>query len=333
MHFVFNLTFVFENTSAKFSAGHTSFAGVASFFNAKENHVTVLDKTKFLNRASVCKAGACFVREHDAPSLPQTVVPLICDDPWREFVRLMQALVHKFPEDALQSGTHPSAQIHETVHLDPSCQIGPFVVIHAGVILGKECRIGAHSVIGSAVRVGNGCVIGSHVVLEQCTLGDDVHIQSGAKIGEAGFGFITTEEGPIDLPHFGKVCIGNNVRIGANTTIARGTLDDTIIQEGSRLDNLVQVAHNVILGKYVVLASQTGLSGSCQLDDRCMLGGQVGLSPGVHLGAGTSVAAKSGVMRASLPGTELAGIPAVPIVQWRRQVVNLWRMSSNNKKE
>lgn len=332
MRFVFDLAFIAQHTSAECSLEQRQFFGVSSFLTADAQEVTVLEKSELLEVAGNCKAGACFVKPAEQDLLPQSVIALVCDDPWKEFVHLLTALVARFPECPVVSPrVHPSAIVHGTAHVPSCCIIDPFAVIDSHVVLGERCTIGAHAVIGPYVHIGSDTVIEPHAVIQHCTIGHHVLIQAGAKIGSCGFGFIVSKSGPLDVPHIGRVRIGSNVRIGANTTIHRGTLGETVIQDGSRIDNLVQVAHNVQIGKHVVVAAQTGISGSCHLDHGCMLGGQVGLAPGIHLGEGTEVAAKSGVMRSCAPGSKIAGIPAVPAQQWRRQVVSLWRMVSKAK--
>lgn len=332
MRFVFDLAFISQNTSAECSLDKRQFFGVSSFLTADAQEVTVLEKLELLEVAENCKAGACFVKPSEQHLLPEGTIALVCEDPWKEFVHLLRALVAHFPDfPELPQGIHPAAMIHETAHVPACCTIDPFVVIHPHVVVGERCTIGAHAVIGPYVHIGSDTIIEPHAVIQHCTVGNHVVIQAGAKIGSCGFGFIISKSGPLDIPHIGRVRIGSNVRIGANTTIHRGTLGETVIQDGARIDNLVQIAHNVQIGKHVVIAAQTGISGSCHLDDGCMLGGQVGLAPAIHLGAGTEVAAKSGVMRSCAPGSQIAGIPAVSAQQWRRQVISLWRMVSKTK--
>ncbi|ETZ07633.1 UDP-3-O-acylglucosamine N-acyltransferase [Holospora obtusa F1] len=328
--FVFDVSFICRYTEILNVSSEKKFFGIASFKNATSDEVTSLDRLDLLNDGAQCHAGACFVRSEHKNFLPSHTIPLICQKPWENCVRLMKALdAHVVLKKS--SGIHDSAWVHPSAQIPKSCYIGPFTVIEEDVVLGEECVLGAHVVVGKGVVIGRECRIDAHVTLFHAELGHRVHIHSGARIGQSGFGFLMTDSGPVDIPHWGKVRIGSDVVLGANTTIDRGTLDDTVIGDRVRIDNTVQIAHNVQLGNDVVLAAQTGISGSCVIEDKCMLGGQVGLAPGVRLGSGTVVAAKSGVMRSTLSGTKIAGIPAIPLQQWKRQIIYLQKLFSNNK--
>ncbi|GAJ45807.1 UDP-3-O-acylglucosamine N-acyltransferase [Holospora elegans E1] len=332
MSFVFDIEFISKHTGVLGAALEKKFSGVASFGSANRDQVTSLDRLDLLKDGKQCNAGACFVRPEHKDFLPDHTIPLLCQTPWECCVRLMRALSAEFFLDSQgDRGIHPSAWVHPDAFVPDSCTVGPFVVIEEGAILGQGCILGAHVLIGKNVNMGKDCRIDSHVSICHAYLGDRVCVRSGARIGQPGFGFVVTGSGPVDVPHWGKVRIGSDVVLGANTTIDRGTLDDTLIGDGTRIDNLVQVAHNVQLGKNVVLVAQTGISGSCRIEDQCMLGGQVGVAPGVCLKAGTAVAAKSGVMRSTESGAQIAGIPAMPIQQWKRQVIYLKRLFSNDK--
>ena len=332
MSFIFDTVFIAKYTSVQVTESEKQFSGIASFKTAKSYHVTSLDRLDLLEEGVQCYAGACFVRPEHRHFLPHHTLALLCERPWESCVRLMRAFAQETLPDSTP-GIHSSAWIHPSAQVPNSCSIGAFVVIEEGVVLGESCILGAHAVIGKGVHMGKECRIDAAVTVFHAYLEDRVHIKAGARIGQGGFGFVITDSGPLDVPHLGKVRIGSDVTVGANTTIDRGTLEDTCIGDGTRIDNLVQVAHNVRLGRNVVLAAQTGLSGSCYIEDGCRLGGQVGLAPGVHLGAGTSVASKSGVMRSSHPGAQIAGIPAIPLHQWKRQVIHLRSLVSNNREK
>jgi UDP-3-O-[3-hydroxymyristoyl] glucosamine N-acyltransferase len=274
------------------------------------------------NTLLVTSAGACFVKPQDAHLLPFHTAALITPRPYRSFVQVLRFLDARRTKPA-PYGTHHSAHIHASVQIDATCHIGPGVVIEKNVIVQPHTRIGAYTHIGENVVIGHNVTIGTHVSIEHSTIGDHVHIQSGARIGHIGFGFVVDDQGFLEIPHQGKVIVGDHVHIGANTTISRGSFTNTLIGNHTRIDALVQIAHNVYIGQYVVIASQCGIAGSCHLGDRCFLGGQVGLANGVVLAAGTKIAAKSGVMHSTHTAETLAGIPAVPAQQWRRSVVLL----------
>jgi UDP-3-O-[3-hydroxymyristoyl] glucosamine N-acyltransferase len=295
------------------------------FADAQPHQVTFLAdeyRRPLGNKPLVTSAGACFVKAQDAHLLPPHTAALITPRPYRSFVQVLRFLDARRTEPPSYS-IHHSAHIHASAQIDLTCQIGPGVIIEKNVIVHPHARIGACTHIGENVVIGHSCSIGTHVSIEHSTIGDHVHIQSGARIGHIGFGFVIDDHGFLEIPHQGKVILGNHVHIGANTTISRGSFTNTLIGNHTRIDALVQIAHNVHIGQHVVIASQCGIAGSCHLGDHCFLGGQVGLANGVVLAAGTKIAAKSGVMHSTHTAETLAGIPAVPAQQWRRSVVLL----------
>ncbi len=295
------------------------------FTDAQPHQVTFLAdeyRRPLGNKLLATSAGACFVKPQDAHLLPTHTAALITPRPYRSFVQVLRFLDARRTEPT-HYGIHHSAQIHASAKIDPTCQIGPGVIIEKNVIVQAHARIGAYTHIGENVVIGHNTTIATHVSIEHSTIGEHVHIQSGARIGHIGFGFVIDDHGFLEIPHQGKVILGNHVHIGANTNISRGSFTNTLIGNHTRIDALVQIAHNVHIGQYVVIASQCGIAGSCHLGDGCFLGGQVGLANGVVLAAGTKIAAKSGVMHSTHTAETLAGIPAVPAQQWRRSVVLL----------
>jgi UDP-3-O-[3-hydroxymyristoyl] glucosamine N-acyltransferase len=273
--------------------------GVATLDRATPNDLTFLHTKDYAQQAHITKAGACLTSARYRSSLPPSTLALVTPKPYEAFVLI--ALQFCPPESP--TGIHPTASI------DPSA------------IIGEGCSIGAYAVIGKEVILGPRCSIGPQCTLEHTTLGENVVLKSGARIGQIGFGFIMKESGMLSVPHFGRVLIGDHTFIGANTTVDRGSFGDTVIGKHCRIDNLVQIAHNVVVGDSVVMAAQCGISGSTHIGSGSMLGGQVGISGHVVLAPGTQVAAKSGVMRSTKPGEKIAGIPAGPLAQWRRRAV------------
>jgi UDP-3-O-[3-hydroxymyristoyl] glucosamine N-acyltransferase len=207
------------------------------------------------------------------------------------------------------------------------CAVGPFVVIEAGAKIGRGCQIGAGTVIGAAVELGEECRVGAHVALSHCLIGARVVLHPGVRIGQAGFGFAPDSGAPVKVPQLGRVVIGDDVDIGANTTIDRGSGHDTVIGAGTMIDNLVQIGHNVVLGRGCVLAGQVGIAGSTRLGDFVMVGGQAGLAGHLSIDSGARIAAKSGLMRDVAPGETVCGSPAVPIGLFMRQVAALRRLA------
>jgi UDP-3-O-[3-hydroxymyristoyl] glucosamine N-acyltransferase len=269
-------------------------------------------------------AGACFVKAQDVQWLPAHTLPLITPRPYRAFIQALRRI-----EDQHNTRESTQPRISPMAHIDPSATIDATCTIAAGVMIGPRAHImahtfiGAYSIIESDVVIGAHSQIDAHVSIESAIIGEHTHIQSGGRIGQIGFGFVIDDLGFLEIPHQGKVIIGDYVHIGANTTISRGSFQNTIIGSHTRIDALVQIAHNVQVGQYVVMASQCGIAGSCIIGDRCILGGQVGLANGVVLAPGTRIAAKSGVMHSTQKAETLAGIPAVSAQQWRRQIIML----------
>ncbi|BCW89435.1 UDP-3-O-acylglucosamine N-acyltransferase [Alphaproteobacteria bacterium SO-S41] len=226
-----------------------------------------------------------------------------------------------------------------TVFIDPSAELEDGVTLEPGVVIGRDARIGAgthlaaHAVIGRGVCIGRNSYVGPHVSLAYTLVGDRVVIFAGARIGSDGFGFVPGSTGLRKVPQLGRVIIQDAVEIGANACVDRGSLGDTVIGEGSKIDNLVQVAHNSQLGRYVILAAQVGLSGSVTIGDGSILGGQVGVADHRTIGPGSRIAASSGVSR-DLPGNaDYGGAPAQPIREWKRELMAVRRLGKGTRRQ
>jgi UDP-3-O-[3-hydroxymyristoyl] glucosamine N-acyltransferase len=297
---------------------------VAALETAGPDEVSFLDNRKYLDAFLRSRAGAAFVDERAAAQAPAGMAPLVSDAPYKAYARAAQLF---YPDVSVRPGRAPSALISATAVVPEDCEIGPNVVVGQGARLGRRCRVDANSVIGAGVEIGDDCRIAANVTLSHCLIGARVVLHPGARIGQPGFGFAPDRAGPIKIPQLGRVVIGDDVEIGANTTIDRGASHDTVIGTGSMIDNLVQIGHNVVLGRCCVLAGQVGISGSTRLEDLVMVGGQGGIAGHLRIGRGAQIAAKSGIMRDVAAGSVVCGIPAVPIGAFMRQTALLHRLA------
>ncbi|MBM3536567.1 MAG: UDP-3-O-(3-hydroxymyristoyl)glucosamine N-acyltransferase [Alphaproteobacteria bacterium] len=297
---------------------------VASLAAAGPEEVTFLDNRLYAPDLAGSRAGACILHPDLASRAPTGMAVLLTATPYRAYAAVAQAF-HPLPKRA--SGIHAAASI------DPSAMIGSGVLVEAGAVIGERAEIGegstihANAVVGAGVVLGAGCVIGAGATLSHCILEAQVTIYPGARIGQDGFGFATDAGRHVKVPQLGRVLIGEGTEVGANTCIDRGSAGDTVIGPGCMIDNLVQIGHNVRLGRGCVIVAQAGISGSTRLDDYVVVGGQVGFAGHLHVGAGAKIAAQSGVHRDIVAGQTVGGYPAIPIVEWRRQVAMLKQMA------
>jgi UDP-3-O-[3-hydroxymyristoyl] glucosamine N-acyltransferase len=297
---------------------------VAPLESAGPEDVTFLDNRKYVEAFLRSGAGAAFVDERLAQKAPSGMALLVTREPYKAFARAAQAF---YPPKPVMPRRAPSAVIDPSAIVPADCEINQHVVIAAEVRLGARCQVGPNTVIEAGVELGDDCRVGANVTLSHCRIGARVVLHQGVRIGQAGFGFAPDPNGPVKIPQLGRVIIGDDVDIGANSTIDRGSGHDTVIGPGTMIDNLVQIGHNVVLGRGCILAGQVGISGSTRLGDFVMAGGQAGLAGHLNIGSGARIAAKAGLMRDVEAGTTVAGAPAMPITSWMRQVAILQRLA------
>lgn len=310
------------------AAADKTVVDVAPLQEAGAGHVSFLDNKKYVPFFKSTKAGACFVRPELAGDAPAGTVCLTHKNPYKAYALAAQAF---YPQPEPQAFRAPTAVVDDTAAIGADCHIGHGAVIGRNVKIGARSRIGALAVIEDGVEIGDDCDIGARVYVTHALIGNKVRLHPGAVIGRPGFGFaIDLPAGYVAVPQLGRVVIGDDVEIGANTTIDRGAGPDTVIGQGTRIDNLVQIGHNVQIGKFCVIVSQTGISGSTQLGDYVMTGGQSGFAGHLHIGSGAKIAAQSGIMRDVPPGGEVMGSPALPIRQFMRQTA-IWSRISLKK--
>ncbi|MBC6443856.1 MAG: UDP-3-O-(3-hydroxymyristoyl)glucosamine N-acyltransferase [Alphaproteobacteria bacterium GM202ARS2] len=317
---------------AESSHGARVISSLSSLESATEDDISFFDNKKYLSAFQASRAGACIVQESVVSSAPAGMALLLSAMPYLTYARVGRLFYSEVTAGG-QGGknVHESAVVAPGAQLGKGCSLAAGVVIENGAQIGEGCVIGAHSVIGAHCTLGRDCILGSHVSLSHAVVGERVHIHAGARIGQEGFGFAPDGQGGFEtVLQLGRVVVGNDVVIGANTTIDRGSLQDTVIGAHCRIDNLVHIAHNVVLGRGCILAGQVGISGSTRFGDYCMIGGQVGFSGHSKVGSKVSIAAKSGVMRDIADGEKVAGIPAVPVRQWHKQTLVLGKLAGRH---
>ena len=311
---------------ANADAGSLSIRALASLDRAGPHHLGFFDNLKYEGQLSRTRAGACLVSPRFEDRVPGHVAVLRAKDPFRAFVTLGRIL----NEDALRppsfyqtEGIDPTAIIHETARLEDGVTVEPLAVIGPDVEIGGGTLVCSHAMIGAGVKIGRDCVVGAGTSIIYSYIGDAVIIHPGCHIGQDGFGYLSGRNGHDKIPQTGRVLIQNDVEIGAGTTIDRGSLRDTVIGEGTRIDNQVQVGHNVYIGRNCLVLAQCGLAGSLTLEDNVALGAKAGFNNHLTIGEGAQVAAMSGV-NSDIPRGERWGGPlARPVKQWLREVKTL----------
>ncbi|MGE0023478.1 MAG: UDP-3-O-(3-hydroxymyristoyl)glucosamine N-acyltransferase [Hyphomicrobium sp.] len=306
-------------------AGRT-LTGVRPLSEAQAQHLSFFENRKYLPQLRETGAGACLVSAPFADRVPADTVALVCKAPYRAFALAL----HLFYPDALRSKASPGGErelVSASAVIEDGAEIEPGAVIGPEARIGRGSRIAAGCVIGYRVSIGRDCTIGPLTSVVHALVGDRVILHAGVRIGQDGFGFAMGKEGHLKVPQIGRVIIQDDVEIGANSTVDRGALKDTIIGEGTKIDNLVQIGHNVVIGRHCVIVGQVGISGSTELGDFVVMGGQSGAVGHIKIGNGAQIAGGSHPKNDVPPGAVMAGTPARPFKQWAREVAAISRLS------
>ena len=306
---------------------------VAPLDRASPRDIAFFDNRKFAAAAAATHAGVCLTTPALAGSLPPNVVVLTVGEPYRAFVTVAGALFPQSlrPSSLSEPGEYSAAHVDKRARLEDGVTIDPGAVVGPDAEIGSGSVIGANAVIGAGVRIGRNCSIGANATISAALIGDRVIIHPGCKVGQDGFGFVMGGKGHLKVPQVGRVIIQDDVEIGAGTTVDRGALRDTIIGEGTKIDNLVQVGHNVSIGRHCIIVGQTGISGSATLEDFVVLGARVGLGNDLTIGEGAQVAAISNVHGDVPAGARWGGTPAKPIKLWFREMKMLARLARRER--
>lgn len=310
----FTVSELIDNTDYSLSEGGDRdriLKDVASLKDAGPSELSFFDNIKYKSDFMSTRAGACFCYPEMVEFAPDHLICIISSSPYKAYALAAQKF---YPSVQNTVGIHPSAIISETAEI------------------GDHVRIDANAVIGDGVKIGNHCWIGANATVSHSIIGDYTRLYPGVRVGQDGFGFAIDPAGHVKVPQLGRVIIGQHVEIGANTTIDRGAGPDTVIGDGTWIDNLVQIGHNVKIGRGCVIVAQVGISGSTELNDFVLVGGQAGIAGHLKISSGVRIGAQAGVMSdLDVPG-EYLGSPAFTKRDYFKQIAALKRLINTNKK-
>jgi UDP-3-O-[3-hydroxymyristoyl] glucosamine N-acyltransferase len=309
---------------------------IAPIDQATATDLSFVSETKFAASLQSTRAGVVLTTENFARHAPEGVAVLCVRKPYDAFIAVARRIYSGALRPSSTFGTvgiSPGAMVHPTAQLADGVTVDPFAVIGPSVRIGAGTLIGSHAVIGPGVRIGDDCAVGASCSVTHAHVGDRVIIHPGCDIGQDGYGYLMSNEGHTKIPQVGRVIIHDDVEIGSGTRIDRGGIRDTVIGEGTKIDNLCQIGHNCIIGRRCIIVAQSGLSGSVTLEDFVVLGPRTGIIPHITVGKGAITASRSTIY-ADVPAGEFwGGFPAKPRTKWLREVVALEQLAARSRKK
>lgn len=304
-------------------------SSVAPIESSTNADITFLSNVKYLSNLESCRAGACIIDKKYQHKAPESLSLLISDNPYFAYSQIAS---HIFSDRKSKSVVSTKANISKSSIIGEGCTIEAGAYIGEGVKIGNNCIIKSGAYLDLNVAIGNNCIIHSNVNIRCSNIGNNVIIHSGASIGQDGFGYAYDKGVHHKVPQLGRVIIEDNVEIGSNSCIDRGAGPDTVIGAGSKIDNLVQIGHNVKIGRGCIIVSHAGISGSTKIGDYCVIGGQVGVAGHLEIGSAVQIAAQSGVMHNLEAGKVYGGSPAIAVKEWHRQTIAIKNLAKKGKK-
>lgn len=307
---------------------------VAPLDRATGSDLSFFDNPKYRDQLVLTQAGFCLVAKRFVDLVPSHTIALVSTQPYADFARVA---AHFYPQSMelgsafATSGISPSALIHPDAKIEAGVTIDPGVVIGPHAQIGSGTSIAANTVIGPKVRIGRNCQIGPNCSIGHSLIGNHVTLHGGVRIGQDGFGFAIGRTSHLKVPQLGRVILQDHVDLGANVCIDRGTVRDTVIGEGTKIDNLGQIGHNVVIGRHCLIAGQVGIAGSTVLEDFVIVGGKVGFNGHIKIGTGAQIAGGSNVADNIEPLARVGGTPARPVKEWFRQIALLERLIKDKK--